>query len=239
MSPPLLLSTPLVLAEFSVLQRLSGLFPSYNSLFASCSSTFCLPGRTSSIPLGIFLGICFLELSPPLLPSYKNLCLWLTQPLLKNGSRGVGRFKGGGFREEHPVCTLSLRVACGVAQLRHRGLAAGGCCRAQVPCSQVSLGSSLVPLSGPGEDRRQSRLFSEALGLLLRPPLPGLLVPKILDIWERGQAKYFLQASAESASPALSQIPKLACGKTSVPCRAEGHRSLRERVTGMLLVYCH
>lgn len=214
-----------------------GSFLPYNSLSRPVPLPFALPGRTASIPLGIFLGICFLELSPPLLPSYKNLCLWLTQLLLKNGSRGVGRFQGGGFREEHPVCTLSIRVACGAAQLRHRGprcwpVAAAG---PQVPCSQVSLGSSLVPLSGPGEDRRQSRLFSEALGLLLCPPLPGLLVPKILDIWERRASKGTSSGLCRIRLPSsLLQIPKLACEKQVFPAELRGTTFLERRVTGML-----
>lgn len=144
-----------------------GSFLPCNSLSRPVPLPFALPGRTTSIPLGIFLGICFLELSPPLLPSYKNLCLWLTQPLLKNGSRGVGRFKGGGFREEHPVCTLSLRVACGVAQLRHRGprCCPGGCCRAPSPLLPSLL--RLLPSASLRARRRQETITS-----FLRGPRP-------------------------------------------------------------------
>lgn len=164
MSPTLLLSThPLVLAEFSALQKLSGLFASTQQPFMSCSSAFhssrqnCLHSF-SQFPRDLFSG------------AFTTPIALLEEPLFvaDPGSRGVGRLKGGSFRQEHTVCVLAIRAACDVAQPRHWGPRCwpGSCCRA--PCALRPSLLRLLTSAFLGATRRQETITSFLRGR--RPP---------------------------------------------------------------------
>ena len=67
------------------------------------------------------------------------------------------------------------------------------------------------------------------------PPLPGLFVPKILDIWERGASKGTSSGLCGNHLPSsLLQIPKPSSEKQVFPAELRGTAFLERRVTGML-----
>lgn len=134
LSPTLiLLSThPLVLAEFSELHRLSRLVLSCNSLSHLALLAFFSSRPTDSVPLANFPVTCFLELSPLLLPSYKNPYLWLNQLVFKDHSWGLGRINNRGFHKGHTVWCAGTRGVLYIAKLRGwgPGYCLNSCCRA-------------------------------------------------------------------------------------------------------------
>ena len=148
-----------------------------------------------------FLGICFLALSPPLLPSCKNACLWLPRLLLTTGSRGLGRFQGGGTPPgTRPSGRPETGPSRGPGPLLPQWLLQGHECPA--PKSPWS-----PPRASLRATRRRETTTAFRRGP--RPPPvpsspPGCLCRRFWRSGRGEQARVLPQASAGATSPAHS-----------------------------------
>lgn len=178
-----LLSThPLVLAEFSELQRLSGLFLPHNSLSCPAPSPFSPPGRTALVPLASSPVICFLELSTPYCPFTRTLVCGWPSSFLKMIAEVWEGSRAEAYTRDTLYGSLAIGVSCDVAKLREQGsrYCPYSCCRAPCPLlpdtwgspsPEPSLRTPLTIVSFPVPLRRRKTVTSFLRGP--RPPPPS------------------------------------------------------------------